>query len=64
MVKQDHLRTADHILDGLLVIEATSDEALDAAAPLLAWDRIRAQGGAPDVPAARLRNIYSLHLPP
>jgi hypothetical protein len=61
MAKQDHLRTTDHILDGLLVIEATSNEALDAAAPLMAWDRLQAHGAAPDVPAARLRNVYTLH---
>lgn len=61
MAKQDHLRTTDRILDGLLVIEATSNEALDAAAPLLQWDRLQAQGAAPDAPAARLRNIYTLH---
>ena len=64
MAKQDHLRTTDHILDGMLVVEATTNGALDAGAPLLDWDRLLAQGGAPDVPAARLRNIYSLHLPP
>jgi len=64
MAKQDHLRTTDRILDGMLVVEATSDEALDLAVPLLNWDRLRSHGGAPDVPAARLRNIYSLHLPP
>ncbi len=61
MAKQDHLRTSDRILDGLLVIEATSNKALDTAAPLLAWDRIKANGGAPDAPVARLRNIYTLH---
>ncbi len=61
MAKQDHLRTTDRILDGLLVIEATSNEALDAAAPLLQWSRLQAHGAAPDAPAARLRNIYSLH---
>lgn len=63
MAKQDHLRTTDRILDGLLVIEATSNEALDAAAPLLAGDRLQAQGAMPDAPAARLRNVYTLHLP-
>jgi hypothetical protein len=63
MAKQDHLRTTDRIVDGMLVIEATSDEALDAAAAVHDWDRIAAQGGAADteVPAARLRNIYTLH---
>ncbi|MFT5174624.1 MAG: hypothetical protein ACI8W7_002811 [Gammaproteobacteria bacterium] len=61
MAKQDHLRGTDRILDGMLVIEATSNEALDAAALVHTWDRIGAQGGGADVPAARLRNIYSLH---
>ena len=64
MAKQDHLRTADRILDGMLVVEATSNDALDAAMPLLSWDRLHVQGAAPDVPVARLRNIFSLHLPP
>ena len=64
MAKQDHLRTTDRILDAMLVIEATSNDALSAAAPLLDWPRIPAQGGAPDVPAARLRNIYTLHSSP
>lgn len=63
MAKQDHLRTSDRILDGLLVIEATSNEALDAAAPLLNWERLRAQGASPDAPAARLRTVYTLHRP-
>ena len=63
MAKQDHLRTTDRILDGLLVIEATSNEALNAVAPLLDWDRLKTQGGVADAPAARLCNIYSLHLP-
>lgn len=64
MAKQDHLRTTDRILDGMLIVEAQSNEALDAVAPLYAWDRLRAQGGAPDAPAARLRNVYTIHLPP
>jgi len=25
------------------------------------WDRLRAQGGAPDAPAARLRSVYTIH---
>ena len=64
MVRQDHLRSTDRILDGMLVIEAICDEALDGAASVHAWDRIGAQGGAADVPAARLRNIYALRSPP
>lgn len=64
MAKQDHLRTSDRILDGLLVIEATSNEALDATTPLVSRDRLRAQGASPDAPAARLRTVYTLHRPP
>jgi hypothetical protein len=61
---QDHLRTTDRILDGLLVVESISDENLSAAVSLARWDRLRAHGGAPDAPAARLHNVYTLHLPP
>ena len=63
MARQDHLRTTDRFLDGMLMIEATSNEALDEAAALHVWEHLQAQGGTRDGAAARLRNIYTLHRP-
>ena len=63
-VAADIPRQSDHFLDGVLVVEAVSDDALDAAMPLLAWERLKAQGAEPDVSAARMRVCMSVHVPP
>lgn len=60
----DVSRKTDRFLDGVLVVEGVTGDALDAAMPLLAWDRIAAQGGGPDAPPARLRVCYTVHVPP
>lgn len=63
-VLADHPRKTDRILDGVLMVEAVSNEDLTAVAPLLEWSRFQAQGGKPDAPAARFRVVYTLHVPP
>jgi hypothetical protein len=60
----DHPRTTDRILDAVLMVEAVSNEDLSAAASLLDWDRMQAEGGKPDAPAARFRVVYTVYSPP
>lgn len=60
----DHPRKTDRILDAVLMVEAETNEDLNAAMPLLDWGRIQAQGGKPDAPAARFHTVYTIHLPP
>ena len=62
-VAADIPRQSDHFLDGVLVVEAVSDGALDALMPLLAWERLKAQGAEPDVSAARMRVCMTVHVP-
>jgi len=60
----DHPRATDRILDAMLVIECTSAEAMNRAAPLIDWVLIQAHGGKPDVPQARFRLACAVHRPP
>lgn len=62
-VAADIPRQSDRFLDGVLMIEAVSEDALDAAMPLLAWERLMAQGAQPDASPATLRVCMTVHVP-
>lgn len=63
-VAADIPRKSDKFLDAVLVLEGITDEALDVAMPLLAWERLKAQGAEPDAAPARMRVGMTVHVPP
>lgn len=58
-----HMRAGDHLLDALLMIEATADEDLAAVSSLVSQQALAHRGALPDRPPARLRQIYALRAP-